>query len=593
MKKILFLSALALGLMTSCSEDDLISSSPGIDSNTIAFATNSHKAMTRSGETITSLDEFVVSAVNNDGISFFSNEKFVYDQSYEVFKSATAHYWPAVGSLNFYAINETGVHSAGDNNSPRYTYHNWGAEKDLVAATVIAGSKQVPYPLTFKHLTSQIYVSAEAENKVEDLTYKLVSVKMTTPSDGTYSFATQTGGVGTWEIDNSSTSEYSYNKALPLTFMKNGQIELSSLYWNILPVKDGTLQFKVEYQVIQHGKVISDLTGNNAKTCIIENPNLIPGKRYIYNFVLARQTNDEITFTVSMVDWDEEIRKDLNPATLPNVITLSHTKVVVEQKSKKLLYVASVIPAEASKDVTWSSADPDIATVDAETGEVKGINVGTTTITATTPNGITKSCEVEVVEHDSYNGHDFVDLGLPSGLKWASMNVGATSVEEAGYYFAWGETEGHCLNKVLDYRFCSNNYSMSEWTGNLDLEHDAARANMGGDWRMPSYADINELSQYTNHTTDYVNGVIGVRYTSRKNPDNSIFMPETGFWNNQYSATQDRDHIGIGRYWSSSSSVNGGNTISFANTLECHDGVSTNNGSYYRYCGLAVRGVCE
>ena len=94
-------------------------------------------------------------------------------------------------------------------------------------------------------------------------------------------------------------------------------------------------------------------------------------------------------------------------------------------------------------------------------------------------------------------------------------------------------------------------------------------------------------------TTDYVNGVIGVRYTSRKNPDNSIFMPETGFWNNQYSATQDREHIGIGRYWSSSSSVNGGNTISFANTLECHDGVSTNNGSYYRYCGLAVRGVCE
>ena len=54
-----------------------MSSSPGIDSNTIAFATNSHKAMTRSGETITSLDEFVVSAVNNDGISFFSNETFV------------------------------------------------------------------------------------------------------------------------------------------------------------------------------------------------------------------------------------------------------------------------------------------------------------------------------------------------------------------------------------------------------------------------------------------------------------------------------------------------------------------------------------
>lgn len=591
MKKFLLLSALALGLMTSCSDEEYIPSS-SIDANSIAFSTQP-KAATRSGSTITSLEKFTVDAINTDGSKYFSGTEFVFNSNMEVFQSNTPYYWPTTNTLSFYAINAPGTVSYNEQNVPEYTYKHWEGETDLVAATVRSGEKRIPYPLTFKHLTSQIYVSAEAENKVEDLTYKLVSVKMTAPSSGTYSFATQTDGVGTWDIDNNSSSEYSYNKELPVSFLKSGHVDFSSLYWNILPLKEGTLQFKIEYQVIQNGKIISDLTGNNAKTCIIENPNLMHGKRYIYNFVLARQTNDEITFTLSVVDWGEEVKTDLNPATLPNVISLSHTKVVIEQKSKKLLYVASVIPAEASKEVTWSSADPDIATVDAETGEVKGINVGTTIITATTPNGISKSCEVEVVEHDSYNGHDFVDLGLPSGLKWASMNVGATSVEEAGYYFAWGETEGHCLNKVLDYRFCSNNYSMSEWTGNLDLEHDAARANMGGDWRMPSYADINELSQYTNHTTDYVNGVIGVRYTSRKNPDNSIFLPETGFWNNQYSATQDRDHIGIGRYWSSSSSVNGGNTVSFANTLECHDNVSTNNGSYYRYCGLAVRGVCE
>lgn len=589
MKKYFILSAMALGLMSSCSENENLHSS-SYNANSIVFSTQANKSLTRSGQTINTISQFTVNAFNNDGVAFFNNEKFVYDESYEVFKSEMTHYWPATGSLSFYAINSPGEYSISTNKVPQYTYNNWKGEEDLVAATVVSGSKQIPYPLVFKHLTSQIYVNAEAENKTEDLTYKLVSIKMKAPSNGTYSFANQTGGTGTWEIDNNSLSEYSYNKGLPITFSQNDHAELSEPYWNILPTKDGTLLFKIEYQVLQHDKVISDLTGNNAKTCIVENPNLIPGKRYIFNFLLARQTNDEITFSLSVADWNEESKIDLNPATLPNVITLSSTKIIVEQKSKKLLYVASVIPAEASKDVTWVSADPDIATVDAETGVVKGINVGITSVTATTRNGISKTCEVEVVEHDSYNGYDFVDLGLPSGLKWATMNVGASSIEETGYYFAWGETEGHCLNKVHDYRFNSANYTMEDWVGDIDLAHDAARVNMGGDWRMPSHQEIEELCRYTTHDTDFVNGVEGVRYTSQKNPDNSIFLPETGYWNDQYDYDLERKHVGIGRYWSISRNSS---RPELGNTFESHDHIALNNNSYYRYNGLCVRAVCE
>ena len=319
MKKILLMTALAVGFLTSCSEDEEIFQSP-VDNNAIAFATKqaSTQIQTRAGVTATSLDKFTVSAVNDDNTPFFSSEEFQYDGA--VFKSQTPHYWPTTGTLSFYAISDAGSRTVDASNVPMYTYNNWGAEKDLVAATVRAGEKEIPYPLKFQHLTSQIYVSAEAENKVEELTYKLVSVKMTTPSTGTYSFADATGGVGSWVIDNTHTSEYSYDAALPRSFRQNGQIELSSLYWNILPVTDGDLTFRIEYQVLQNNKVICDHTGSNYRECIVENPALVPGKMYRYNFFLPRSTKDEITFSSTIIEWEDNSYSNLTAevqATLP------------------------------------------------------------------------------------------------------------------------------------------------------------------------------------------------------------------------------------------------------------------------------------
>jgi len=315
MKKFLLFSALAAGFLASCSEDELASQMSAVNNNTIAFATNRAKATTRSGETIKSLDHFTVNAISADHTSFFGSEKYTYDSNAGVFKSQTPHYWPTTGTLDFYAISEPGAIHTVANNIPQYDYSNWAAEKDLVAATALAGEKEIPYPLTFKHLTSQIYVSAEAENKEEKLTYKVTSIKMTTPSTGTYSFDETSGGTGTWEIDNSSVSEYSYNSALPLSFTQNGQIELSSLYWNILPVTSGILHFEVQYQVFQNGKLISDNTGDKAKDCIISNPNLQAGRKYIFNFVLSRSTDDEITFTTTISDWDSETMTSMNPTS--------------------------------------------------------------------------------------------------------------------------------------------------------------------------------------------------------------------------------------------------------------------------------------
>ena len=315
MKKLFLLTALGAGILTSCSEDDFGTQSV-VDNNTIAFATSKAKVATRSAETITSINKFTVSAVNDDNSSFFSNEEFTYNSGSGVFKSQTPHYWPTTGTLGFYAISNIGSHAVDANNVPTYTYTNWAAEKDLVAATVKAGEKEIPYPLNFRHVTSQIYVSAEAENKTEQLTYKLVAVRMTAPSTGTYSFANATGGVGTWSIDNSKTSEYSYADALPMSFKQNGQIELSSCYWNILPVTDGELSFQIEYQVLQNGKVVTDHTGSRYKECSVKNPGLLAGKMYRYNFILPRSTNDEVTFTMTMNNWEDGASSNLGSLCL-------------------------------------------------------------------------------------------------------------------------------------------------------------------------------------------------------------------------------------------------------------------------------------
>ena len=97
------------------------------------------------------------------------------------------------------------------------------------------------------------------------------------------------------------------------------------------------------------------------------------------------------------------------------------------------------------------------------------------------------------------NGHEYVDLGLPSGLKWATCNVGANSPADYGDYFAWGETE--TKTEYTQGNSLTNGLSISELqsqgyidgSGNLTPSHDAATANWGGSWRMPTEAELEEL----------------------------------------------------------------------------------------------------
>ena len=100
---------------------------------------------------------------------------------------------------------------------------------------------------------------------------------------------------------------------------------------------------------------------------------------------------------------------------------------------------------------------------------------------------------------NQHNGHDYVDLGL--SIKWATCNVGASSPEEYGDYFAWGETEPKSIYDWSTYKYCngsettltkynySNIYGTVDNKTTLEMSDDAARANWGGGWRMPTEAN--------------------------------------------------------------------------------------------------------
>ena len=159
--------------------------------------------------------------------------------------------------------------------------------------------------------------------------------------------------------------------------------------------------------------------------------------------------------------------------------------------------------------------------------------------------------KVDVAE--STNGVEAVDLGL--SVKWASMNVGAKKVSGFGSYFAWGETQPKDYYSWNTYAWSKGDsqfltkYSTTDRKSQLAPVDDAARANMGGEWRMPTVDEYEELMNPDNCKWEWTaqDGVNGYKVTSKKT-GNSIFLPITGF--RYYGDIQFRAISGI--YWTSS-----------------------------------------
>ena len=142
------------------------------------------------------------------------------------------------------------------------------------------------------------------------------------------------------------------------------------------------------------------------------------------------------------------------------------------------------------------------------------------------------------------NRHEAIDLGLPSGTKWASCNVGATKPEEYGGYYAWGETEVKEVYNDSTYKYYQNGDYVNIGTDISGTKYDVAHVKWGGNWYIPNYEDWWEL--YNNCTSEWTtfNGVKGDKFTSKIN-GNSIFIPAAG-----HRLNGDLNSVGSwGDYW--------------------------------------------
>lgn len=178
------------------------------------------------------------------------------------------------------------------------------------------------------------------------------------------------------------------------------------------------------------------------------------------------------------------------------------------------------------------------------------------------------------------NSHQWVDLGLPSGTKWATCNVGAKDIHGVGTRIAWGETATKKLFSPDTYT--QNNVEIASYAGNPI--YDLATAKWGEQWYTPTLQQWEELLKYCVWDYVMVNGVYGVLFTSRKTY-NTIFLPSTGFTDDcTYKLKYTTYNLA---YWTSTGiSTNGAHTY-IANYEQGY--MSTAN----RYVAHCVRAVCD
>ena len=204
-------------------------------------------------------------------------------------------------------------------------------------------------------------------------------------------------------------------------------------------------------------------------------------------------------------------------------------------------------------------------------------------------NGNNESEKPEKPTTGTLNGHDWVDLGLPSGLKWATCNVGASSPEEYGDYFAWGETT--TKSSYTESNSTTWDLSTSKlksrgiigYDGNLTAAYDAATTNWGSKWRMPTLDEIKELNEECTWTWTTQSGVKGYKVTGPNGK--SIFLPTAGF----RSGSGLYGRGSLGDFWSATLGENDGGGAYDLYFLDGWHSWSYNR----RYYGQSVRPVTE
>ena len=320
------------------------------------------------------------------------------------------------------------------------------------------------------------------------------------------------------------------------------------------------------------------------------------------HYMFYQSSGGEVTYRERYVGFS--VRPVRRKIQLVTGINLSPTRISLQVNASKQLK-ATVLPVDAdNRSVHWGSSNPAVATVDVD-GKVTGKSKGTTTITCRSLDGsdVSAVCEVTVggaPTHSVTSGREWVDLGLPSQTKWATHNIGANSVEEYGYYFAWGETTTKDEYNWHNYYFSNDGSStlMTKYVTNatygtidnlnlLERADDAASVLWGASWQMPTADQWRELYDDENTTYEWtsVNGCAGIMFTSIRNGE-SIFFPAAGYH-------QDEKAAGFGtscHYWTRTLNKSN-NSKATRFTKNSNSMAPQLNSEYGRNYGFPIRAV--
>lgn len=328
---------------------------------------------------------------------------------------------------------------------------------------------------------------------------------------------------------------------------------------------------KTTYTVTLNLKNRSGATIGESST--VQTPEAIEGDMIKVNIVAPEVANYKPSILVEKIEVSANTSHDVIYNSLTSyTVTVHH------------MCEGSAITADTTV-VSESVYETEKTRVTIEPVSISGYKAEPVTIT------VSGNCEYNLEYEES--AHEAIDLGLPSGTKWANMNVGAESPEGYGYYYAWGEIVPNKASAYTrqNYRFCPGNdedeytkYNSTDKKMTLDLTDDVANVVMGGEWHMPTSAQCAELLDNTTRswTTDYNGtGVAGMIFTSNIN-GNSIFFPAAG-------VVVDEGSVGQGEWFSVWSSSRYSGSWGAWDMGGSSGGCGL--GKYGRYGGLSVRGV--
>ena len=384
-------------------------------------------------------------------------------------------------------------------------------------------------------------------------------------------------------------SYFDYSATVKLVFIERYQSYYNGRYHTLAYTYYKDVTIKCRYQAPEQGKkitkvILPERVRVNLNTSTYITPILEPygAKATSYSwssdngtgqFVAMSQTDGQLRVTgrvpgigsasVKIFDGSKYLTAStiievVDPNYLPPKEVILPSEIEISVNGFSTL-TPILVPENTSTSFTWYSEDEDIATV--SFGKVIGKKVGTTTIKLFTNNKLSTTCKVRVVSENGkddeeeddnitvgyIDGYEYVDLGL--SVKWATCDVGSSSIDCIGKKYAWGETSTKTSFTWDNYKYCNGSILNVHNIGK-DIKatgYDAAYVNWGKRWRMPTKLEIGELiSKCTFHTIT-LNGVLGILITGPNG--NCIFSP----------------YDGLSYYWSSNDNGDG-----YANTLELY-----------------------